>query len=410
MSQIAIKVENLSKCYKLGQFGASSLREEAEQFFRKLKGRNRDEATTTAENDFWALKDVNFEIEQGDVVGIIGRNGAGKSTLLKLISRITTPSSGQIRLRGNVAALLEVGTGFHQELTGRENIYLNGTILGMKKREIDSKLDEIIHFSGIEKHIDTPVKRYSSGMNVRLGFAVAAHLEPDILIVDEVLAVGDLDFQKKCLGKMQDISGHGRTVLFVSHNMASIRTICNRAILLSKGQIECQDVAEKTISTYLEGGESVAKTPNSFNPVETVESEGLKLESATILSRVATSAPLTLALKVQNNSPEPRKIAISLAFRNMQDEPLLQAYSEHQNLHFDIDAQASVSVNCTLPDFPLVPGEYIMNIWLGYKHKTISQYKGAFLLHVEDGSFIKFGHMLRKTEFPMIAQGAWECQ
>jgi lipopolysaccharide transport system ATP-binding protein len=202
--------------------------------------------------EFWALKDVNFEIRRGEVVGVIGRNGAGKSTLLKVLSRITEPSEGRVEIKGRVASLLEVGTGFHPELSGRENIYLNGAILGMTRAEIRRKFDEIVAFSEIEKFLDTPVKRYSSGMYVRLAFAVAAHLEPEILIVDEVLAVGDAEFQKKCLGKMGEVAGHGRTVLFVSHNMTAVRTLCSRGILLSGGEVECDESVGSAVSAYLE--------------------------------------------------------------------------------------------------------------------------------------------------------------
>lgn len=240
----------------------TSLREETSKNLARLRKKLRPSKTANCQlptddsssaGDFWALKDVSFDVQPGEIVGIIGKNGAGKSTLLKVISRITEPSHGEIRLRGRVAALLEVGTGFHPELTGRENIYLNGTILGMRKKEIDRKLDEIIDFSGIEKHIDTPVKRYSSGMNVRLGFAVAAHLEPEILIVDEVLAVGDAEFQKKCLGKMKDVSGQGRTVLFVSHNMGAVQDLCGRGLLVEKGKISSDSDVSATIRRYLSG-------------------------------------------------------------------------------------------------------------------------------------------------------------
>ena len=256
MSKPIIEVRNLSKVYRLGEIGMTSLREEAERSLTKLRrrfqgGATASESEESREGDFWALKDVSFDVQAGEVLGIIGRNGAGKSTLLKILSRITDPSHGEIRLRGRVAALLEVGTGFHPELTGRENIYLNGTILGMKKREIDFKLDEIIAFSGVEKHIDTPVKRYSSGMNVRLGFAVAAHLEPEILIVDEVLAVGDAEFQKKCIGKMQDVAGQGRTVLFVSHNMGAVKQLTHKCIHLSEGVIRSISSSDESVREYL---------------------------------------------------------------------------------------------------------------------------------------------------------------
>lgn len=232
MNNTAIKVENISKLYQIGKSSSISLRDSVSNTMNKLIGKGKIENNTT---DFWALRDVSFEIQQGDVVGVIGKNGAGKSTLLKILSRITEPTTGKITINGRVGSLLEVGTGFHPELSGRENIYLNGSILGMKRSEIQSKFDEIVDFSGIENFIDTPVKRYSSGMYVRLAFAVAAHLEPEILIIDEVLAVGDAEFQKKCLGKMKDVAGHGRTVLFVSHNMGAIRTLCNNSLFLSNG-------------------------------------------------------------------------------------------------------------------------------------------------------------------------------
>jgi lipopolysaccharide transport system ATP-binding protein len=245
----AIKVENLSKIYRLGEIGTGTISRDIERFvktkilkqedpFLKI-GETNDRAVKGSSDIVYSLKDINFEIEQGDAVGIIGRNGAGKSTLLKILSRVTTPTTGKINIKGRVASLLEVGTGFHPDLTGWENIYLNGAILGMRKREIDSKLDEIIDFSGVERYIDTPVKRYSSGMAVRLAFAVAAHLESEILIVDEVLAVGDAEFQKKCLGKMGEVSkGEGRTVLFVSHNMGAIKQLCKSCFLLKNGFIE----------------------------------------------------------------------------------------------------------------------------------------------------------------------------
>ena len=207
-------------------------------------------------SDFWALKDVSFEVPPGEVLGVVGRNGAGKSTLLKVLSRITEPTTGRVELRGRVGSLLEVGTGFHPELTGRENIYLNGAILGMKRREIARKFDEIVAFAEVEQFLDTPVKRYSSGMYMRLAFAVAAHLEPEILLVDEVLAVGDAEFQKKCLGKMGDVAGEGRTVLFVSHNMGAVQTVCRRALLLDHGRVKMIGPAEEVVAEYLKAGEA----------------------------------------------------------------------------------------------------------------------------------------------------------
>ncbi|KKH47218.1 ABC transporter ATP-binding protein [Methanosarcina sp. 1.H.A.2.2] len=237
---------------------------------------------------FWALKDVNFEIERGEVVGIIGRNGAGKSTLLKVLSRITHPTEGEVRLRGRVGSLLEVGTGFHPELTGRENIYFNGAILGMKKREIDEKFDEIVKFSGVEKFLDTPVKRYSSGMNVRLAFSVAAHMDPEILVVDEVLAVGDAEFQKKCLGKMEDVSKEGRTVLFVSHNMAAVQNLCNRALLLNQGTVIKDGEVADVIGYYLSNPQNNSKK-NYSGVFDISERFNLYSKGKTILKKVILS-------------------------------------------------------------------------------------------------------------------------
>jgi lipopolysaccharide transport system ATP-binding protein len=260
MKQLAIKAENISKQYRLGEVGTGTLSHDLNRFWSKIRGKedpylrigeaNNREAK--GQSDYvWSLRDINFEIEQGDAVGIIGRNGAGKSTLLKLLSKVTQPTTGSFKVNGRIASLLEVGTGFNPEMTGRENIYLNGAILGMRRHEITRKLDEIIDFSGVERYIDTPVKRYSSGMYVRLAFAVAAHLESEILIVDEVLAVGDAEFQKKCLGKMGDVSkGEGRTVLFVSHDLSAVSTITNNSILLQKGEIIGMGNTPKIINQY----------------------------------------------------------------------------------------------------------------------------------------------------------------
>jgi lipopolysaccharide transport system ATP-binding protein len=239
--QKAISIHRLSKSYTIGKQKESSFRTALSGVFSRQNKNN---------ETFWALKEISFDIEKGDVIGIIGRNGAGKSTMLKILSRITQPTEGRIEINGRVASLLEVGTGFHPELTGRENIYLNGTLLGMTRKEVSEKLDEIIEFSGVIKFIDTPVKHYSSGMYVRLAFSVAAHLEPEILIIDEVLAVGDAEFQKKCLGKMKDVAGEGRTVIFVSHDLAAVKNLCTRAILLEQGKIICEGSTDKVLNRY----------------------------------------------------------------------------------------------------------------------------------------------------------------
>ena len=294
MSDIAIRVENLSKQYRIGKQQAKyktireSLTEGVKAPFRRATNLLRGQAYGASNMDetIWALKDVSFEVKRGEVVGIIGRNGAGKTTLLKLLSRITEPTEGYAEINGRVGSLLEVGTGFHPELTGRENIYLNGAILGMKKLEIDHKFDEIVAFAEIEKFIDTPVKRYSSGMYVRLAFAVAAHLEPDILLVDEVLAVGDTAFQKKCLGKIGDVSKEGRTVLFVSHSMVAIKRLCRRAILLERGQVSLDSTADAAVSSYLtEIMDHQTQISCSFNLSDAPGDDYVRLKSARLTTR-----------------------------------------------------------------------------------------------------------------------------
>lgn len=259
MSELIIKAEGVSKRYTLNSIGTGTLRDDLNRWWAGIKGKEDpvsivDETihSKTNKKEFWALRDLSFEIKKGEAIGVIGKNGAGKSTLLKILSRITTPTRGEIKIGGRIASLLEVGTGFHPELTGKENIYLNGAILGMTKREITSKLEEIIAFSGVEKYIDTPVKRYSSGMYVRLAFAVAAHLDPDILIIDEVLSVGDAEFQKKCVAKMNQATREGRTILFVSHNMAAVRNLCTRSILLHNGKVLKDGISKNVIQHYNE--------------------------------------------------------------------------------------------------------------------------------------------------------------
>lgn len=261
--ETVIEAENISKLYRLGSVGTGTISHDLNRFWHKVRGKDdpylkigqANDRTQKADDGYiWALKDIHFSVKQGEVLGIVGRNGAGKSTLLKILSRVTAPTTGQIRLKGRLASLLEVGTGFHPELTGRENIFQNGALLGMRRHEIHAKLDEIVAFSGVEKYIDTPVKRYSSGMYVRLAFAVAAHLEPEILVVDEVLAVGDADFQKKCLGKMKDVStNEGRTVLFVSHNMAAVKTLCTQGILMEQGTVTFAGTQNEVVDKYLAG-------------------------------------------------------------------------------------------------------------------------------------------------------------
>lgn len=267
MSNTVIEFNNVGKQYILGTIGTGTLSQDLNRWWANIRGKedpflkigDTNDRTQKGDSRFvWALRDINFKVEQGDVVGIVGKNGAGKSTLLKILSRVTSPTTGDIKIKGRIASLLEVGTGFHPEMTGRENIFMNGSIMGMTKAEIKSKFDEIVDFAGVAKYVDTPVKRYSSGMMVRLGFAIAAHLEPEILVVDEVLAVGDAEFQKKAIGKMQDVSkGQGRTVLFVSHNMAAVRSLCTRGVMLKNGMVDYIGTIPETLDHYLKNSESI---------------------------------------------------------------------------------------------------------------------------------------------------------
>jgi len=313
MGKTVIKVENVSKQYRLGQIGTGSLAHDINRFWYKVRGKGDPYLKIGEENDrsvkgssdyVWALENVSFDVEQGDVLGIIGRNGAGKSTLLKILSRTTTPTTGSVKIKGRVASLLEVGTGFHPELTGRDNIFLNGAILGMTKREIKKKFDEIVDFAGVERYIDTPVKRYSSGMYVRLAFAVAAHLEPEILIVDEVLAVGDAEFQKKCLGKMKDVSANeGRTVLFVSHSMTSIQALCSKGLYLDKGKAYGIESTNASVSRYLYGMNSAHSVSEYIADVKNPDAKTVFIQRIQIIdkdeiakNRFSTSQAITIRI------------------------------------------------------------------------------------------------------------------
>jgi len=342
-SHIAIRIDNLSKQYRLGVIGTGTLSHDLKRWWTmNIRGKEdpylkigevNDPSQKGKEEYVWALKDINLEIEKGDVVGIIGKNGAGKSTLLKILSRVTKPTTGKIFYKGRIASLLEVGTGFHPEMTGRENIYMNGAIMGMRKAEITRKLDEIVAFAGVERYIDTPVKRYSSGMTVRLGFSIAAHLEPDILVVDEVLAVGDAEFQKKAIGKMQDVSkGEGRTVLFVSHNMDSITRLCERCVLMENAHIRFDDTAEKVVNYYLEsncgaGSGRIFENINSNNDVLPVS---LKVHDDNFVERdffyLSEKVGITFEFEVLRDE---LKVIPGLKFHNKNE---INIFDSHENI------------------------------------------------------------------------------
>lgn len=362
----AIEFENVGKQYRLGLVSTGTISHDLNRWWamnilRKedpyLKiGDTNDRSHKGTSEYVWALKDINFKVEQGDVVGIIGKNGAGKSTLLKLLSRVTTPTTGCIKARGRIASLLEVGTGFHPEMTGRENIYMNGAIMGMTKQEISRKLDEIIDFSGCERYIDTPVKRYSSGMTVRLGFAIAAHLEPEILVVDEVLAVGDAEFQKKAIGKMQDVSkGEGRTVLFVSHNMGSVRRLCSRGVLLENGGIKYLGNINDTIAQYI----SNDIVQNSFTGVDGNESI-LYLKKASIKPFSGSLFYNSTAIVVKFEICVVRNIgSLVIGFNLFSSYQYPLARADYN----DIDGRTSLEPGCyaftfTIPPYTLSNGTY----------------------------------------------------
>lgn len=351
----AIEFDHVGKQYRLGLVSTGTFSHDLNRWWAmnvrhkedpNLKiGETNDRSHKGSSNYVWALKDINFNVEQGDVVGIIGKNGAGKSTLLKLLSRVTTPTVGEIRARGRIASLLEVGTGFHPEMTGRENIYLNGAIMGMTKAEITRKLDEIVDFSGCERYIDTPVKRYSSGMTVRLGFAIAAHLEPEILVVDEVLAVGDAEFQKKAIGKMQDVSkGEGRTVLFVSHNMGAVRRLCRNGVVLKNGQVDYIGDANSAVDHYLlDQSASMAKSviierkQRNFTLIQ----PELEIKAVSFYddpSELSTDEPIRLQFKVHRNNKEIKSANFAVVINDALSETrLINYYTDSIPLPIDRD-------------------------------------------------------------------------
>ena len=370
MSQPIITVSGVSKHYRLGEIGMTSLRDDLQRFaaWTKSIGTRRSTNDQSDKKDFWALKDVSFEVNPGEVIGIIGRNGAGKSTLLKILSRITEPTTGEIRLRGRVGSLLEVGTGFHPELSGRDNIFLNGAILGMTKSEIASKFHEIVAFAELEKFIDTPVKRYSSGMYVRLAFAIAAHLEPEILIVDEVLAVGDAQFQKKCIGRMQEISqGHGRTVLFVSHQMTTIRRLCQRCVVLDAGRVAGVYNAHDAVEVYnrsfglAEYKVSLIDMPRAWG----TEGRDCRFVSMEVVGKdeLSYGQPMMVRFNVQADRSLDGMM-LGLCFNTLEGQRVLTLDSDTGGhvLNFE---KGLTTIEIGLGRLPLHPGRYMVSVSLG---------------------------------------------
>jgi len=376
----AIEFNNVSKQYRLGLVSTGTLSHDLNRFWQTkilhredpyLKiGETNDRASKGTSEYVWALRDIDFKVEQGDVVGIIGRNGAGKSTLLKLLSRVTSPTTGSIRARGRIASLLEVGTGFHPEMTGRENIYMNGSIMGMTRAEITRKLDEIVDFSGCERYLDTPVKRYSSGMSVRLGFAIAAHLEPEILVVDEVLAVGDAEFQKKAIGKMQDVAhGQGRTVLFVSHNMGAVKNLCKRGIVLKNGMLDFDGTAEEAINHYActnitELGRGGVITPEMrLNGLggEIIFTEVQLLNDDP--SSMATDEPIEFLMKFKRVFGDIKRVKIMVNVFDETDARIMGYLTDN----FEVPSSSEFSVHLTLKNHSLTKRRYKTSFNIGYK-------------------------------------------
>lgn len=364
MTKSVIKVQDLAKRYRLGlkEKQAETLTGQVVNLIKSpwenLKRLNKmSKFGLEDESVFWALKDINFEVKEGEVLGIIGKNGAGKSTLLKVLSGITDPTSGRIEIHGRVASLLEVGTGFHPELSGRENIYMNGTILGMTRREIDSKLDEIIDFSGVEKFIDTPVKFYSSGMKVRLGFSVAAHLEPEILIIDEVLAVGDYEFQKKCLGKMEDVAGQGRTVLFVSHNLQAVSTLTNKSLILKNGSSIFHGDTEEGLSIYLKEGRLVDSRYVSSDGLG-ILSVFLKTSEPNMTHKFGEDMNIEIAVNLDNKVHSP---AISYQICDEYENAIIHELFLASEMNYDPNEKQLVILS-TIKKLKLYPGSYSLKI------------------------------------------------
>lgn len=366
----AIEFNNVSKQYKLGLVSTKTLSHDLNRWWQtKILGKEDpylkigsvNDRSAKADSDYvWALKDIDFKVEQGDVVGIIGKNGAGKSTLLKLLSRVTNPTIGTIRAKGRIASLLEVGTGFHPELTGRENIYMNGSIMGMNKAEITRKLEEIVDFSGCERYIDTPVKRYSSGMTVRLGFAIAAHLDPEILVVDEVLAVGDAEFQKKAIGKMQDVSkGEGRTVLFVSHNMAAVQNLCKSGIVLENGQVKLISNINECVEYYLR--DQIENKNFIREGTKKAQFQDYFLEKDII----NLGEDLTLNLNVVPNF-DVAKMMIHINIYDVDGHYISQIINEDNAFLLEnINSLSNYRIKCIIKNLNLAPGKYLINLWMG---------------------------------------------
>jgi lipopolysaccharide transport system ATP-binding protein len=420
MSKPIIEVEHLSKCYRIGAMKEPylSIREELAKKTRRISSaffhafRNARPGPSNSETNFWALDDVSFSVQEGEAVGIIGRNGAGKSTLLKILSQITPPTKGRITMRGRVASLLEVGTGFHPELTGRENIFLNGAILGMRREEIRRKFNEIVAFAEVDKFLDTPVKRYSSGMYVRLAFAVAAHLEPEILIVDEVLAVGDAQFQKKCLGKMGEISLSGRTVLFVSHNMDAILRLCNFVYLLDKGHIIHFPSPADGVKCYLEQGLKEELLPIHKKPRFQVSDRlpiivGFRIEGG-IDGRplIKTGGSLLFSIELKDYEDLSR-VECAIAITDQHGKRIAIFHTVYHSNLIIMGAKFGI-IKCYVPSLPLVPGTYLVDVIVGNGYQTVERLERVAKIEVIFDDIFHTGKLPGKNQGCVVFPCHWE--
>ena len=406
---IVIRAEHISKEYRLGVINHGTLYRDMQSWWARYRGRSDPNAeikdATTLQRDyariegdvFHALDDISFEVKRGDIVGVIGGNGAGKSTLLKVLSRITAPSTGVVKLRGRMSSLLEVGTGFHPELTGRENVFLNGAILGMSKFEVSKKFDEIVEFAGLGEFVDTPVKRYSSGMYVRLAFSVAAHLESEILLIDEVLAVGDLAFQRKCLGKMQDISSSGRTILFVSHNIAAIENLCTRSLVLKDGRLGFEGSVTDSVNHYLasfgeRGGNNLTKAVRSGDRRMQISDIWFEDLDGNHLTALQCGAAVSLHVQIDSLEKVTGNVNLAVGITTVGGDGVLHLSTETSGLQIDGLGSPTVFV-CALPRVQLRGGAYTMNLYLAAGGVVSDWVRDAFRFHIEDSDYYGTGKL-----------------
>jgi lipopolysaccharide transport system ATP-binding protein len=430
-NEVVIRVENLSKQYRYGVLSHRALYKDVQSWWARFRGQedpnvrvgkftHHPSPSTDDADHFWALRDINFEVKQGEVLGIIGKNGAGKSTLLKIMSRVTTPTKGQIKIKGRVASLLEVGTGFHPELTGRENIFLNGAILGMTKAEIKKKFDEIVAFAEVEKFIDTPVKRYSSGMYVRLAFAVAAHLEPEILIIDEVLAVGDAQFQKKCLGKMGDVAKEGRTVLFVSHNMTAVQNLCCRGIVLEGGNIIFDATGQEAVNQYLSGLQSKGEQTragiydltgrhNEFQENEILIRKIILMDSTGHpVNKLQMGSDLIIVMELEGLKGYP-DAQVGIAFRSLMDQFVAHFTTAMRPARFRGQRTEFELAIARIPRLPFNRGPYWIDVAVAIDGVRIFDYvERAVDFEIVEADVYGTGYRIKPEQGTVFLDGLWE--